>query len=288
VISEYHTHATMSLTSNWYDMMATEDDALLDLSLEDWTALRVTLMKTRPAFTTRIDHLRRALWYARKDRRTVTPEMPQMRYYRDIADEPWKYGDDAFEQWQLLDNDLPKFPGRWRVEAYWTMRLEEEVLAPQRLRFFALLQQAQAEFEAKVKVAKNLQALFRKRQLHQTIAKLQAVVRGHQQRCRINWMDCAECLAHGPTAYEVEGRCVCQTCYDSMGWCECAHCGMPVHRDRLADFSGCCSSECLAEIIGVEEDPEPAFCEGCGCPMDPEDHNDYRRGFWCSRACAYA
>jgi hypothetical protein len=276
----------MSLT-NWYDMMANEEEPLLDLSLEEWTALRVNLMKTRPAFATRIDHLRRAIWYARKDRRTVTPDVPQMRYYRDIADEPWKYGDDAFEQWVALDNDLPKFPGRWRVEAYWTRRLEEEVLAPQRVRFFALLAQAQAEFVAKVKVATNLQALFRQRQLHRTIAKLQAVVRGHQQRCRVTWMDCAECLAHGVAPHMVEGRHICQTCYDSLGWCECAHCGMPVHSDRLADFSGCCSSECMSEIMEVD-DPVPAFCDGCGCDMDPEDRNEYRPGFWCSRACAYA
>ncbi len=283
----------MLLTSNWYDMMASEEDRLLDLSLEYWTSVRITLMKTRPEFATRIDRLRRDLWYARKDRRTATPEMPQMRYYRDIADEPWKYGDDAFEEWLALDRDLPLFPGRWRVEAYWTRRLEEEVLAPQRVRFFALLAKAQAEFVAKVKVATKLQALFRGRSvrktLHEAASKIQAIVRGHQQRCRITWMDCAECLAHGPTAYEVEGRCICQMCYDSLGWCECAHCGMPVHRDRLADFSGCCSSECMAEIIGVpDEDPAPAFCEGCGCEMDPEDRNDYRRGFWCSRACAYA
>ncbi len=110
---------------NWYAMMSNEEDRLLALSLEDWTAVRVDLMKTRPAFATRIDHLRRDLWYARKDRRTPSPDVPQMRYYRDVADEPWKYGDDAFEQWVLLDNDLPKYPGRWRVDAYWTLRQEE-------------------------------------------------------------------------------------------------------------------------------------------------------------------
>jgi hypothetical protein len=45
----------------------------------------------------------------------------------------------------------------------------------------------------------------------------------------------------------------------------------------------------MAEIIEVpDEDPHTAFCDGCGCLMDPEDRNEYRRGFWCSRACAYA
>jgi hypothetical protein len=247
----------MPLTINWYDMMSNEEDRLLALSLEDWTAVRVTLMKTRPAFATRIDHLRRDLWYARKDRRTVTPDVPQMRYYRDIADEPWKYGDDAFEQWLLLDNDLPKYPGRWRVDAYWTLREEES--------------RTQTEFEAKMDAA----------------TKIQALVRGHQQRTRTDWMDCSECLGHGVAPYEVEGRNVCRSCYDTLGWSECAHCGMPVHHDRLADFSGCCSLECMSEVMEVEDLPL-AFCDGCGVGMDPEDHNEYRPGFWCSRACAYA
>jgi hypothetical protein len=278
---------------SWYDMVSTEEDRLLDLSLEDWTAERINLMKTRPAFATRIDHLRRDLYYARKDRRTPTPDMPQMRYYRDVADEPWKYGDDAFEQWLLLDNDLPKFPGRWRVDAYWTRREEDEILAPQRVRFFDLLTRAQSEFTAKVAAATKIQALVRgqmvRTRLNAAATKIQALIRGHQLRCSVRFMDCAECLGHGVAPHIVEGRHICRTCYDTLGWTECGFCGMPVHRDRQTEFYGCCSRECMMEIFDPTADPpdQTAACEGCGCDMDVEDKNEYRRGYWCSRACAY-
>lgn len=279
-------------TSNWFDMMVTEEGSLLDMSLEEWTAVRAELIKTRPAFAQRIDATRRALWYAKKDRRTVTPDVPQLRYYRDVADEPWKYGDDAFEQWQLLDRDLPLFPGRWRVEAYWTRRLEEEVLAPQRVRFMNMLQQAQADFVAKNSLATKLQALVRgyrvRKALNEAATKIQALVRGHQLRCSVRYMDCAECLAHGATYCEVEGRHLCRTCFDKLGWVECGFCGMPLHVDRVEQFHGCCSAECWAEIQEVEPEDEYRPCGGCGDDVPAEDYGEYGLpGYWCSRACAY-
>ena len=284
-------HTTTMATSNWYDMMVTEEGSLLDMSLEEWTAVRAVLIKTRPAFAQRIDATRRALWYAKKDRRMVTPDVPQLRYYRDVADEPWKYGDDAFEQWQLLDRDLPLYPGRWRVDAYWTRRLEEEVLAPQRVLFMDMLQRAQADFEAKIKLATKLQALARgylvRKARDIAATRIQALVRGHQLRCRIRNMDCAECLAHGPAAYQVEGRHICGRCFTALGWLECWFCGMPLHVDRVEEFRGCCSAECWAELQEIGDEREFAACQGCGAVMDAEDKDEYRRGYWCSRVCAY-
>ena len=278
---------TTKMTTNWYDIMVTEEDRLLALDLDDWNAEKRRIVEERGkaswAFINRIDFVRRTLWHAKKDSRPATQDPPQLRYYRDVADEPWKYGDDAFEQWNALDDDLPNYPGRWRVAAYWARREDEEILEPARQRLNDLLTKAQSEFTEKMAAA----------------TKIQALVRGHQLRCSVRFMDCAECLKHGAAPHEVEGRNLCRTCYDTLGWQECSHCGMPVHQDRMTDFVGCCSRECL-EGLGFEEvgdlvfpEPdecsvdEPPVCGGCGCVMDEADKDDYRQGYWCSRACAY-
>jgi hypothetical protein len=264
----------MSTARSWYDITVTEEDRLLALSLEDWTAERRRIVETHGkasgAFVNRIDYVRRTLWHAKKDNRPIAQDPPQLRYYRDIADEPWKYGDDAFEQWTMLDNDLPKFPGRWRVDAYWTRREEEEVLEPSRRRLFELLTRAQSEFMARVAAA----------------TKIQALVRGHQLRCSVRYMDCAECLGHGVAPCEVEGRNICRACFDTLGWNECTHCGMPVHADRLAEFSGCCSRECMTEVM-IDDGDDMRPCEACGADVPTDDIGEYRMGYWCSRACAY-
>lgn len=265
----------MSAAHSWYDIMVTEEDRLLELSLEDWNAEKRSLAEVRGwAFVNRIDYVRRTLWHAKKDSRPIAPEPLWLGFYKDIADEPWKYGDDAFKQWLALDNALPDIPGRWRVAAYWARREEEEVNEPARQRLFDLLTRAQAAYEAKVAAA----------------TKIQALVRGHQLRCSVRFMDCAECLQHGVAPHEVEGRNLCRTCFDTLGWNECIHCGMPVHADYLAEFSGCCSRECMAEVVDLDEEEDADEwrpCEACGVNVHAGDFGNYRLGYWCSRACAY-
>lgn len=285
----------MSTANSWYDIMVTEEDRLLAISLEEWTVERRRLVETQGKgclpFVNRIDYVRRTLWHAKKDARPLVMEPPQLRYYRDVADEPWKYGDDAFETWNELDRDLPNYPGRWRVAAYWARREEDEILAPQRARFFDLLRRAQSEFEDKIALAVKLQALVRgyrvRKHLNAAATKIQSLVRGHQLRCSVRYMDCAECLAHGVAPHMVEGRHICGMCFDALGWSECAHCAMPVHADRLAEFSGCCSRECMMEVMVDEDAEEWRPCEACGANVHVDDFGEYRRGYWCSRACAY-
>jgi len=37
----------------------------------------------------------------------------------------------------------------------------------------------------------------------------------------------------------------------------------------------------------IESDYDDVPCQGCGGAMDREDYNQYRNGYWCSRACAF-
>jgi len=50
--------------------------------------------------------------------------------WKDMAEEPWKYGDDI-EDWLDLDAELQQAPGRWRLEAFWDA--EEKRMAYDRL-----------------------------------------------------------------------------------------------------------------------------------------------------------
>ena len=43
--------------------------------------------------------------------------------WKDMVEEPWKYGDDIGD-WLVLDAELRAGPGRWRLEAYW-MQVEQ-------------------------------------------------------------------------------------------------------------------------------------------------------------------
>lgn len=56
------------------------------------------------------------------------PEMDEdtrnWRVWRDMVEEPWKYGSDIGE-WLELDEQLRRGPKRWRVDAYWNAKVRE-------------------------------------------------------------------------------------------------------------------------------------------------------------------
>lgn len=132
----------------------------------------------------------------------VAPREPRDdRLYRDMADEPWKYGDDVV-QWA----DLKVNPTNRLV--YWTER------------------QAQAEIaEAKLRTL--------------SATRIQALVRGYQARCKDPHQDCAHCLTHRISAVWFNGEWICSECMRDISdevsnrihqarancvGCHCGHC----------------------------------------------------------------
>ena len=67
----------------------------------------------------------------------------------------------------------------------------------------------------------------------------------------------------------------------------CNGCGKLVKTTmaQMQDAEHYCSNLCQEEAQYPDELSES--CQGCGTPMDPENHGEYRTGYWCSRACAY-
>jgi hypothetical protein len=104
----------------------------------------------------------------------------------DMADEPWKYGDDVFETIEL-EEKLNKTPKAWRVHALWLRKAKED---------------EKTLYEECIP----------------KLVKFQALVRGHQTRCRNGWTSCAHCLCHRVSTWWAgdEERPVCEECYNQI------------------------------------------------------------------------
>ena len=132
--------------------------------------------------------------YQRQASQRVVVEMPDsdeldFRVWKDMLEEPAKYGDDIVE-WLDLDAKVMAGPKRWRAGAVWVRKDEEA-----------------AKKEAERKVVEE-----RKRQ-HALATRIQALWRGYSTRCRQPWRDCAHCLTHGICVEQVDGEHVCRCCW---------------------------------------------------------------------------
>lgn len=112
--------------------------------------------------------------------------------WKDMADEPWKYGNDM-QVWLDLDDELRQAPGHWRLEGYWTQK--EIVMNWKQLE--ELLWKAWQECEVRrEKAATRIQALWR----------------GHMDRNRTPWRDCCMCLAHHVSPIHTDVGYMCSDC----------------------------------------------------------------------------
>jgi len=112
--------------------------------------------------------------------------------WKDMAEEPWKYGDDI-EDWLDLDAELQQAPGRWRLEAFWDA--EEKRMAYDRL--MGMLRRAFEEYYIRQDESATL---------------IQALWRGHQVRKECVWRDCCMCLAHHVSPIKTDVGYMCKKC----------------------------------------------------------------------------
>jgi len=112
--------------------------------------------------------------------------------WKDMAEEPWKYGDDI-EDWLDLDTELRQAPGRWRLEAFWEHKQIQ--MAWEWLR--SLLRKAWEDYEDRKDEAAT---------------KIQALWRGHMARNSIQWRDCCMCLAHHVSPIRTDVGYMCSQC----------------------------------------------------------------------------
>ena len=97
--------------------------------------------------------------------------------WKDMTDEPWKYDPEEIAE---LEDRLMQTSKAWRLRAEYLRRNEAEI---------------------------RLQGLI----------QFQALVRGHQARCKAPWTSCAHCLGHCISIWHVgDERTVCEDCYNQV------------------------------------------------------------------------
>ena len=143
--------------------------------------------------------------YARQTSQRSSVETPDsdevtFRVWKDMIEEPWKYGDDIVE-WLELDAQVCAGPKRWRAAAFWQTK-EDEHIAKEWQRVRGLLAREAAAQQARLVAVADMLA-----------TRIQAAWRGYSTRVKQTWRDCAHCLVHEICVEQVEGKHVCRCCY---------------------------------------------------------------------------
>lgn len=188
----------MHASRRWGDMMIQQEETLVDAILRmtdaEWKeCAKQAIINNRGRgdlrpLLNRLDAMdaRRAEFAARAAAplivRDMSPAAVTFRVWRDMIQEPAKYGDDDWEEWLVMDRELRCGPGRWRVDAFW-LDLEAE-------------QQA------------------RLRQFYAT--RIQAAWRGHRVRDSTPGLNCEGCLAHKPSPKQFNGMHLCRGCQQDV------------------------------------------------------------------------
>jgi hypothetical protein len=196
--------------------------------------------------------------------------------YRDMADEPGKYGDDIFEILELqkeLENSAA-------VVEYWSDKQSEEnkrvakVQAPWRIKFTSIATECAKKcyaawclkdirkFVARVNVERAQAAKAEARAKATTPAhikgaiKLQTIVRGHITRCHNPMMDCAMCLCHRVSpVLTLAGEHICRECaeeglhYEKWEARQCTSCGSGIGNTDYYHRLGLCNADCQDNYV---------------------------------------
>lgn len=239
---------------SWGDWMTEEDnkrrDYFLDLSNEEWTAvvdkhLAAHKDNVQPAlaWVQRVGRTRAARAEARAMDR-IHEEKTELDIafgaWKDMIEEPWRYGDNDWAEWLELDEQLRNSPKRWRVEAFWQKK-QDEVDEESRKAFVQMLVDAKTRFDNRM------------------ATRIQAAWRGHQLRDTHPQLNCNKCLTHKPAQYKCEdGAYACMGCVvESFKWSDddkvaikCLGCGTP----WTADWPkvNYCDEDC--ELSAMKED----------------------------------
>lgn len=214
-------------TRSWYDIIEEQEQEqearVLQMSDVDWRAEGLNLIwswqgrdiSTCIAYLERMDSLRAAA--AAPSRPTILPcttSNADFDLWKDMVEEPWKYGDDI-DDWVELDTRLRQKPGRWRIEAYWN-RLqaiedaqEEALAAPWRARYSQIAKEAAYAGERRW-IQRDIRRIVAR--VRNAAIAIQAAVRGHLVRNGLPFRDCCMCLSHRICPLQTSVGMMCRAC----------------------------------------------------------------------------
>lgn len=249
--------------ASWYDLMVGEEerksDAYVRMTASEWKKAAQEIIRTWTGdlracinYLDEMDAKRAATPAPQPEPVPVSEDERNWRVWKDMVEEPWKYGSDIGE-WIALDEEVRRGPKRWRVDAYWNGKVRE-------------LEEQEAA----------------------AATKIQALWRGYQARYEIEpQVTCTHCLVRGlvsadglcvecidastaeATAVQPCGNCgeevfvygaqvgdiyLCPECVHD--WTTCTRC------DRAIRYGSRCDNHCLDCGDTLEDTCLSAFC--CG------------------------
>ena len=166
--------------------------------------------------------------------------------YADMADEPWKYGDEDMFEWLELDDKLCETPER---AAYWQDREAREQAEQAReeakhtvdRKKLALLANQAAKVGMKRWVERDIRNIVKR--FKGSATKIQALVRGYQTRCKNPHLDCCMCLSHRISPLKTDVGYMCRGCAELGPYADLVE-GDPWNWHRaVPNFCGWCAEQ---------------------------------------------
>jgi hypothetical protein len=252
--------------------MAEEDDRqatrLLRLSAAEWKEEGMRMIRAfrgrdvRPllAYLDRVDRDRAA--YAAKEaqvvvRRPRTEFEVDFAIWKDMIEEPAKYGDDICE-WLALNEKLTHGSGRWRLAAHWTeLQAEEDakaeaLVAPWRALYSQCAKEAAVAGE-RAWCRRDVKRYVAR--IRNAVVTIQAAVRGHQVRTASPYLNCCMCLSHRICPLKTDVGMMCRSCAEQGPYDE--------ETGPIADPW----SEFRADYVDLAPDAENRKCHWCTLPL---------------------
>lgn len=217
----------------WGDWMLAEDnrrkDYYLNLSDTEWEQMVKNHLRNfkgdlRAAlnWVERVQQARIARAAAKAEERPR--EKPSelditFRLWKDMIEEPWKYGDEDWSEWLVMDTQLRNSKKRWRVAAFWQKKQDE------------------ADEAAYIQLLEDM------------ATRIQAAWRGHQVRDTQPQFNCGLCLAHVPCRYAEGDKFICWDCaYENEGMYPCCSwCNLALDEGQEAFCDGDCYRKFMNE-----------------------------------------
>lgn len=214
--------------------------------------------------------------------------------WRDMVDEPEKYGSDLENEWLALDAELRAGSGHWRLEAHWLSKeaeLEEALVNAQltwrdiftRVARLAAQKGEREWFRRDVhRILKANRKAARKqvKKTNNAATKIQAAIRGHQMRTKLNFLDCCMCLAHTVCPLETDVGMMCRACAEQGP-----------HEDitgPVSDPWNWFREDYVDQTLPMLDEPRPATGMG-GCLFCRKDgykgQNTENDPFFCGAVC---
>jgi hypothetical protein len=213
----------------WYDIIVDEEERqtarVLRMSAGEWKAEQTRMLRSWRGKDVRvciaeIERLERRRSAPAPRPVPVVVRRPRTEFdvdfaiWKDMIEEPAKYGDDICE-WLALDEKLRNGSGRWRLAAYWTQAQAEEdakaeaLVAPWKKLYSQCAAEAAVAGE-RAWIRRDIKRIVDR--VRNAVVTIQAAVRGHLARNKQPFRDCCMCLSHRTCPLKTDVGMMCRAC----------------------------------------------------------------------------